>query len=111
MIIKRTVVHVKTENQCHQLMSVLEILGYRWSGGRLPTDSNIWKEAVLKYKIDLCISLNTDLSMEYSPVDYYEKYGHEIISFETFYAQRGPKLPNLNSRLIKCIEEVYKINQ
>jgi len=110
-IIHEEVVHVRTEEQYNLLMILLEKIGCQWITGRLPT-SIFSPVTFIKYGNRTCVRIRSG-KMDFSPIKYYSG-NLPITAFEDFYKRyqtNHHKSNNLNSRLIKCIDEVYKINQ
>jgi hypothetical protein len=69
-----TVVYLKTQEEYDEYMKMCEEVGWKWHGGQLPTQNNVFN-----YYTDVCVVIKENLI--YSDKKYYEEEEYNILSF------------------------------
>jgi len=95
--LENAVIHTKTEKSYLELMKVYEVGGWSFMLGGLPTEKNYWK----RFKEKTCIT--TKVEYGFSPRNYYQESGSEILSPNEFY-----KKQRITPNKIKVINRYYK---
>lgn len=89
-----TVIQCETENDCVELMELLDELGYSWSGGTRYTTHSNWNY----YKDQTCYNV---VESSYCDVHFYtEIYGWKVVKFSDIQLTKKSK-HFLNKNLIK----------
>ncbi len=103
--LKKTAVHIQTQEECDELMRVYEMGSWRGRSGRLPTEFNYFK----KCSKETCVTAGTDYTFEqkgkfgYGNKDFYLGKNWDVISRQEFY-----NIQKITSEMIKEINKHFE---
>jgi len=95
--LEQKVVNTETQEEYDTLMQVYECGGWKWNGGSLPTQFSRWGMSKMK----TCVRTGTDFT--YTDKQFYQDNSLEVISTQEFY-----DVQNINSEMIKEINEYFE---